>query len=502
MNGETENSGTPRPDSAEQSSGPEQSARSQGSPRKGSRKRRREQPQTLPSYFNPRNGRELALAVLHHHELSGRFVTDLLSELAPPDLDRHERGMATELACGIIRRRIPLGLLLQQHCSRPRHQVDGLLWTLMKLGAYQLVYGEGIPPHAAVNETVELCRRIGQGGWTGFLNGVLRGLQRSLLDEWTEIPAADAVPVSGGRCRKLAAPVFADPAEDLAGWINQALSIPGWLAKRWTERMPEDKLLALGWWFLEPSPVSLRVNLLKTTRDDLLAAFREAEVEAVPGQLPMAIRMVSNVPVTRLPGFAEGWFTVQDESAMHAALLLAPRSGDSVLDLCAAPGTKTTHLAELMQDRGKIIAADVSSQRLRRIDQNIERLGLSCVQTVAVERDSSDLPEGPFTRILIDAPCSNTGVLGKRPEARWRIDAAQMRELPQIQERLLLAASRQLAPGGRLVYSTCSIEPEENQDVVRRVESVIDGLELVKEQQQYPGYPGDGGYQALLQRRE
>jgi 16S rRNA (cytosine967-C5)-methyltransferase len=172
-----------------------------------------------------------------------------------------------------------------------------------------------------------------------------------------------------------------------------------------------------------------------------------------------------------------------------------------VLDLCAAPGGKTTHLAALMQNRGCITASDVDRERLRLVDESCARLGVQIVQTRQVSRDLSDLPEETFDRILVDVPCSNTGVLGKRPEVRWRLRPEEMGELAALQTRLLSAASQRLASGGRVVYSTCSIEPEENRGVVDAVLGTMPGLTLIREIPHVPGQPADGGYQALLRRQ-
>ena len=202
--------------------------------------------------------------------------------------------------------------------------------------------------------------------------------------------------------------------------------------------------------------------------------------------------------IDRLPGFNEGWFVVQDESAQRAAELLAPQPGETVLDLCSAPGTKTTHLAELMRNEGRIIATDTGEQRLQRVAENCRRLGISIVETQLISQEGSDIPEGPFDAILIDAPCSNTGVLGKRPDARWRIQEDDLEELSRIQLRLLLAAANRLRPGGRIVYSTCSIEPEENAAVLEAASHLRTKLQLEVMHELIPGRPADGGFQSLL----
>ena len=183
---------------------------------------------------------------------------------------------------------------------------------------------------------------------------------------------------------------------------------------------------------------------------------------------------------------------------MFAAEMLAPRPGETVLDLCAAPGTKTTHLAELMQNRGRIIAADLREEKLARIRENAHRLGLTIIEPVLVSPAGDDIPPAPFDAVLVDAPCSNTGVLGKRPEARWRISPDDIRELAKLQRRLLRTAAERLKPDGRLVYSTCSIEPEENEGSIADLLTHRSDVLLEEQRLFLPGQPADGGFAALL----
>ena len=197
---------------------------------------------------------------------------------------------------------------------------------------------------------------------------------------------------------------------------------------------------------------------------------------------------------------SEGHFTVQDSSAAAAAVLLAPAPGQRVLDLCAAPGTKSTQLAELMENQGQVLAADSHPDRLELIAPAAARLGLSIVEPVLVAESGEDLPTGPFDAVLVDVPCSNTGVLGKRPEARWRLKPDESARLAELQLKLLGQAAGRLAPGGRLVYSTCSIEPIENELVVSRFLDLRPEFEQARRQEHVPGRPADGGFQSLLVR--
>jgi 16S rRNA (cytosine967-C5)-methyltransferase len=464
------------------------------------------------------DARRLAHQALTAHEQRPVYVSQVLDDLfaewrpAGP-----VRALATEMACGIVRRQRTLDAVLSLHATRPREELEPELWTLLRLGAYQLLLMR-TAPHAAIHETVQLAKRMNRVRWVAFANGVLRGVQRDLTDEYVGEPGADALPVgvssasapdgSTGdvgeataiRFRRLRRPVFPSPDADWAPSVAAAFSYPDWLVQRWRERLGEPETLRLCAWFNTPGRTALRVNLLKTDRNKALDVLRTAGVAASPGGLPEAIRLDGTIRVENVPGFAEGWFSVQDESALAAAALLDPQPGERVLDLCAAPGGKTTHLAERMQNCGSVLACDVNPDRLRLVDDSARRLGLTIIETRAVQADLSDLPPGPFDRVLVDVPCSNTGVLGKRPEVRWRISPEGIAELAALQRHLLCAAAERLAPGGRLVYSTCSIEPEENEAVVRALLEARPDLQPGAEQRHQPGLPADGGYQALLVR--
>jgi len=249
-----------------------------------------------------------------------------------------------------------------------------------------------------------------------------------------------------------------------------------------------------------PGRVSLRVNPLRAARATVLDQLRMAGVAAFGGELADAVRLAAHGRIDQLPGFADGLFSVQDESSQAAAALLDPQPGQRVLDLCAAPGGKSAALAERMQNTGTVIAADTENSRINLIADGAARLGLTIIHPLVVRPDSTDVPLGPFDRILLDVPCSNTGVLGKRPEARWRISEPGIAELTVVQSRLLKAALDRLAVAGRLVYSTCSIEPEENEQIIQRALAEHADLRLLRELHHRPGQPADGGYQALVER--
>jgi len=446
----------------------------------------------------PQSPRELAHEVLLRGRDAQLIPTRLLDQqLSQSALSPSQRGQVTDLVHGVIRRQPTLDLILKQYIRRPLPQVEigALVW--LRLAACELLFSAA-PAYAVLNETAEAVKRQGNPQWTGFLNGILRSLTRDLTDRQVFTPATNALPTHSGNFQLLNSHPFPDPVTDPLGYFRDAFSFPEWLVARWVRRVEWPALQQLGFWFNTPPRPTLRVNTLLTNRDDYLAQLRQAGIAAEPGQHPDAIRLIHSARIPDLPGFVEGLFAVQDESAMEAATRLAPQPGERVLDLCAAPGGKTLHLAALMQNQGQIIAADSDERRLKQVASSASRLKASIITCEPVPADTSRLPKGPFDAVLLDVPCSNTGVLGKRPEVRWRLTPHDLVELPQIQTRLLKAALKVVRPGGRILYSTCSIEPEENSQLIQAALARHRQLSLVEERLHWPGLPVDGGYQALL----
>lgn len=487
-------------------------------------------------------GRRLAFEALLAFEIRRAFVGNVLEDLFrehnPPG---QERGFATELACGVVRRMVTLDLLIETCVTRPREGIEDGLWTLLRLGAYQLLFMPGLAAHAAVHETVELANVIGMPRWQGMINAALRQMQREYVPEAgletqivedaqslaaetmivafappriqatvSPMPPTPSDPVVAGgagleRPRYLAVrlkrAIAGSPRHDWTQYLARTLSYPEWLVGRWRTAYGDDEALRLGVWFNSPGAMFLRVNPLRSDRETLLKTLRDRSIECDAAAAPESIRLVESVPIGGMPEFVRGDFTVQDLSAISAGALLAPQPGERVWDVCAAPGGKTTHLAEQMRNQGTILATDVHSFRLKLITDACERLGLTNVAICLIAPDAHDAPTEEFDAILLDVPCSNTGVLGKRPEARWRLSPSDFQELVPQQKQLLNLALTRLKPGGRIVYSTCSIEPEENSQVVQQTLAAHPEFELVKEIAHHPGRPADGGYQALLRRR-
>lgn len=448
------------------------------------------------------DSRDIAYRVLTAHESSQTRVADLLSRYAEK-CDRDVLRLASEIIYTTVRRRATLDAIISSFVKRPREQVERDLWILLRIGACQLVLLE-VASHAAVHETIEACRRSGHRRWIGFLNGTLRAIERAVIPEAEAAvePAAASVPLSGSRGRRLKRDVFADPATEFTRYVAQAYSYPQWLIDRWVEQRDRSEVLHRAAWFNDVPGLTLRVNQLKTDRPSLLSSLVNGGVSATEGDLPDAIRLLKRAVVHGLPGFAEGHFAVQDESAMAASVLLDPRPGQRVLDLCAGSGSKSCHLAALMQNTGEVVAVDTSANRLVRLAENTQRLGVSIVTAVHGDATAPDVTGEGYDAVLVDVPCSNTGVLGKRPEVRWRLRPDELPELVRLQLRMLESAVRAARPGGRIVYSTCSCEPDENQLLVGAFLRLHQDVTLISEHCHVPGQPGDGAYQALLSKTD
>lgn len=366
----------------------------------------------------------------------GRSLDQALPEAVAELADERDRALAQALAYGVLRHRRRLAALRSGLLQRPLRARDADLAGIIDLGLYQLLATD-IPPHAAVAETVALCQRRRKAWAVKLVNAVLRRFQRESAER---LAAADGPPAVRASC-------------------------PDWLAGLLSAAWPADWEGLLSCQNARP-PLTLRVNTRRTTREAAAAALAAAGHRARPvSGVATALTLDEPVPVSRLPGFAEGWLSVQDAAAQLAAPLLAPSPGERVLDACAAPGGKTAHLLEAGDP--DVVALDRDPERLPRLEENLRRLGLAA----QVRAGDAGTPETwwdgrPFQRILLDAPCSGTGVIRRHPDIKWLRRAADIPRLQAEQGRLLRALWPLLAPGGRLVYATCSILPAENETVV------------------------------------
>ena len=396
------------------------------------------------------------------------------TRLSPPD-----RHLCQELAYGIVRWQATLDWLIARK-SDARAQKP-MLQNLLRLGLYQIFWLNRIPAHAAVHETVELARQSGFQSQAGFINAVLRGYLREF-------------DVTRGLLEEL------KRTQPHLGYSHAE-----WLVARWQKRWGADHTAQLMDWNNTPPKAFARVNTLKADPGKLLAQWRDENVEYDFVRRDWieensVFELKSHPPLGHLPSFEQGLFYIQDPSTLLAVRELDPQPGECVLDLCAAPGGKLTALAQLMRNEGRLLAHDTTPERLKLIEENCTRLGVTCAQTVLSSTLNSQ-PSSRFDRILIDAPCSNTGVMRRRIDLRWRIRPGEIGRLRSAQLELLNQAAPLLRPGGRLVYSTCSLEPEENSGVVNEFLGGHSDFKLDRTRELLPFLEGvDGTYVARMVR--
>ncbi|NLM46989.1 MAG: 16S rRNA (cytosine(967)-C(5))-methyltransferase RsmB [Firmicutes bacterium] len=387
------------------------------------------------------SAREASLLALESVLEEGAYVNLALAKvLARHALDERDKRLAAEITYGVVTYKLTLDWIIMQLTGRPADKLDRPVLLVLYIGLYQLFYLDKIPAPAAVHTSVELIKKTKKHALAGFVNGVLRGALR----------------------RKNSLP-WPDKRENTAEYMSLRYAHPRWMVKRWLGRFSpgetEKLLLANN----TAPPVTVRVNTLRTDRESLLSRLAAEGVEAEAGRLaPEAVIIKNSSGLGSLASYREGLFQVQGESAVLASRILAPAPGSRVLDMCSAPGGKTTHLAALMQNRGEIVALDVYPHRLELVRANAKRLGADIITTVLLDgREITPKQYGLFDYILLDAPCSGLGVIRRKPDIKWRRRENEIPALAALQKELLERAAAVLAPGGVLVYSTCTNEPEE-----------------------------------------
>jgi 16S rRNA (cytosine967-C5)-methyltransferase len=412
------------------------------------------------------NPRQAAYDILLRIEKERSYADILIDrELSTGKLVGPDRGLLTELVYGTLRRQGTLDHVIRTFSSQRIDKLERSVLLLLRIGLYQMLYLDRIPVSAAVNETVKLAHQVIPRA-AGFINAVLRRTDRE----------RDTIP-------------WPDQEKDPAGHIAAVYSHPRWLAEHWLRQMGADEARNLARAMSEPPPFTVRVNTLRIDRDRLLERLAGEGVEAVPTIFsPDGLVLHTHPQMAALPSFRDGLFTVQDEASQFAALLLAPRPGERVLDLCAAPGGKTTHCAQLMENSGTILACDVAPRKLHLIEETAARLGIATITTRQLDgcRAATSLPAEGFDKVLLDAPCSGLGVLRRNPEGKWWKSPETIAELAGVQKKLLANAAACVAPDGALVYATCSTSTEENESILNDFLSQRDDFVLEDVRLRFP----------------
>ncbi|MBM7608307.1 16S rRNA (cytosine967-C5)-methyltransferase [Lysinibacillus composti] len=400
------------------------------------------------------NVRDAALSILLAVDKNQAYSNLLLHQtIEKYKIDPKDRALLTEITYGTLQHKFTLDYFLEPFI---RGKVDLWVRWLLRLSLYQMEYLSRIPAHAAVNEAVEIAKRRGHQGIASMVNGVLRSILRKGVRSVDEIK---------------------DPIERL----SIETSHPQWLVARWVEFYGFDHTSEMLRENNVPPVQTVRVNTTKTTVDEVLALLEEDGVKAEQSDIIPECIYLTNGQASRTEAFKKGFITIQDESSMLPANVLNPQPGWRVLDMCAAPGGKTTHMAEKMNNNGSILATDLHPHKLDLIDENVERLGLEIIQTAPIDgrKAASFLQEESFDAVLVDAPCSGLGVMRRKPDIKYTKREEDLESLHSIQLELLENAVKVLKPGGRLVYSTCTVDKVENEGTVNDFLTTHPEMELV-----------------------
>ncbi len=442
--------------------------------------------------------RRAALDILFRVE-HGLFAESLLKEAFSDGMPSRDRAFLQEIVYGTIRRRGLLDTIIAEFSSVKTSRMETRIVLALRLGVYQILHMSRVPASAAVNETVSIAAEERQA--KNFCNAVLRAILRAVKFSDSPGEPTRSLETDAGRWACFDRDIFAPLEGDSVAHVAAKYSHPEFLVARWIKRFGVDETIELCRANNRVPQVYARRNSLKISEADFIAKLQQEspEVRAAGG----GTYLVAGLKTQDSAMLKSGKMVIQAPTAASVAPFLAPEAGERVLDLCAAPGGKAAHLAELMGDRGELVAVDAHHARIRLLEETRRRLGITCMEIVHADgREYAQKHPGAFDRILLDAPCSNTGVLARRVEARWRCGESELQKIVSLQSDLLAAAAVALKPGGTLVYSTCSIEDEENSGVVDNFLTTHGDFTLNESLLTLPHRgTGDGGYVARLIKR-
>ncbi len=384
--------------------------------------------------------REIALKILYDIEKNQAYLNIAFQNYASRgELSGRDASFVKELVYGCLQHKLSLDYAISHFSSVKLRKLSPYVICILRLGIYQLFYMDKVPASAAVNESVRLAGRYA-GRSRGFVNAILRRA------------SSEGISLPQGNDDEALAIRYSHPVP-LVKWLKQQFG--------------EEKMIKLLEENNQTPSLCLRVNKMKTTKEELLSRLAQEGISAETGRVVDSAVLVHGGHVQKTEAYQEGLFTVQDQSAQLAALVLDPKPGETVFDLCAAPGGKTTHLAELMNDEGQIFALDIYEKRLMSVTETAKRLGLSIIITQAMDARTY-APKKQADKILIDAPCSGLGVIRRRPDLKYKETLLDFGELVQTQEAILQRGYELLKSGGEMVYSTCTINPRENEEMIHK----------------------------------
>lgn len=413
------------------------------------------------------NAREIAMKVIYDVEFEGAYSNMALKKaLNNAEITKQDKSLITNLVYGVINRRLTLDYVIGAYSKIKLKKISKYILIILRIGLYQLMYMDRIPKSAAVNESVKLARRYGHSASAGFVNGVLRSYIRNGI----ELPEQN---------------------------LSVKYSYPEWMCDKWIDEFgfefAESLMAAMN---TEPR-LTIRPNTLKTTQSELKDKLLEKGIKAEISGISL---VCGGFDVAHDVLYRSGFYTVQDTAASDAAIMLAPEPGETVIDMCSAPGGKTTHMAELMQNKGKILAFDVHEHKIKLIDENAKRLGIDIIEARIGDGTSEDksLIE-TADKVLCDVPCSGLGIIRRKPDIKWNKE--DIGGLHEIQEKILENGSRYLKRGGRLLYSTCTVSRRENEEVTAEFLKNHSDFEKIFEKTYYPNIDNTDGFYICKMRK-
>lgn len=392
--------------------------------------------------------RETALRILYDINQKGAYSNISINKyLDKNDLRDIDRGFITELVYGTVKWKLSLDWVIQQFSRVKFKKISPWILNIMRLGAYQLLYMDRVPASAACNESVKLAKKYGHRASSGFVNGVLRSINRSRGDI-----------------------KYPDKNKEYVKYLSIKYSHPEWMVRKFLDLYGEEFTESLLKSNNEIPDFTVRVNTLKICRDELIKALNQEGMQAVYGRYVEEAVIIENPrPLSEMEAFKKGYLQVQDESSMIVAKILDPSPGEYIVDVCSAPGGKATHIAQIMKNQGTVIARDIHEHKIKLISDSAERLGISIIKAElfdAREIDSRLIEKAD--RVLVDAPCTGLGIIRRKPDIKWAKNIVDTKEITRLQEEILKASSKYVKPGGVLVYSTCTILPEENEHIINK----------------------------------
>ena len=416
--------------------------------------------------------REAALKALYEIEYNGAYSNMAVKNtLKNSDMSERDKALFTALVYGVSDKKITLDYYISKFSKIKLKKISKYILIILRMGVFQLVFTDKIPQSAAVNESVKLAKRYGHGASAGFVNGVLRSVSK---------------------CGEIEYPKEKDE------YLSVKYSFPLWLCRKWTEEFgfefTENMMRSFG----ESKPITLRANTLKTTNEELVKLLSDLGINA---EIKDGAVVTGGFDIEKNTLYKEGYFTPQDTAAMKAAEILAPEQGDTVIDMCAAPGGKTTHIAEIMKNSGRILAFDIYSHKTELVKKNAERLGIDIIKTEV--RNSAEFDKslsGTADCILCDVPCSGLGIIGRKPDIKQNEDRSP--ELCKIQAKILENACIYLKECGVIVYSTCTVEKAENEGITGDFLEKHGNFEKLYEKTFYPHTDGTDGFYICKMRKK